>query len=191
VKKKADAERYAIEQAAAAEKAKLMAEADAQKYRIEAMAKAEAERIRLDGLAKAEAEKAKGEAEAEIIRLKGLAEAEAKQKIAEAFERYGQAAILDMIIKMLPEYAKQVASPLANIDKITIVDTGSNSTNGGANRITGYATNLMASLQETLKASTGIDVKQLLENFAVKGNVEPLSTQASEEAAEQRKTAGK
>jgi flotillin len=190
VKKKADAERYAIEQAAAAEKAKLMAEADAQKYRIEAMAKAEAERIRLDGLAKAEAEKAKGEAEAEIIRLKGLAEAEAKQKIAEAFERYGQAAILDMIIKMLPEYAKQVASPLANIDKITIVDTGSNSTNGGANRITGYATNLMASLQETLKASTGIDVKQLLENFAAKGNVEPPSAQASEDAAEQRKTAG-
>ncbi|PDM39726.1 MULTISPECIES: flotillin family protein [unclassified Geobacillus] len=190
VKKKADAERYAIEQAAAAEKTKLMAEAEAQKYRIEAMAKAEAERIRLDGLAKAEAEKAKGEAEAEIIRLKGLAEAEAKQKIAEAFERYGQAAILDMIIKMLPEYAKQVASPLANIDKITIVDTGSNSTNGGANRITGYATNLMASLQETLKASTGIDVKQLLENFAAKGNVEPPSIQESEDAVEQRKTAG-
>jgi flotillin len=190
VKKKADAERYAIEQAAAAEKTKLMAEAEAQKYRIEAMAKAEAERIRLDGLAKAEAEKAKGEAEAEIIRLKGLAEAEAKQKIAEAFERYGQAAILDMLLKMLPEYAKQVASPLSNIDKITIVDTGSSGANGGANRITGYATNLMASLQETLKASTGIDVKELLENFSGKGNGQKSTDQLAEEAAEQRKTAG-
>ena len=29
-----------------------------------------------------------------------------------------------MIVKMLPEYAKQVASPLSNIDKITVVDTG-------------------------------------------------------------------
>ncbi|ALA70731.1 membrane protein [Geobacillus stearothermophilus 10] len=168
VKKKADAERYAIEQKAAAEKAKQIAEADAQKYRVETLAKAEAERIRLDGLAKAEAEKAKGEAEAEIIRLKGLAEAEAKQKIAEAFERYGQAAVLDMIIKMLPEYAKQVASPLSNIEKLTIVDTGSG-VGGGANRVTGYATNLMASLQETLKASTGIDVKQLLENLTASG----------------------
>lgn len=168
VKKKADAERYAIEQKAAAEKAKQIAEADAQKYRVETLAKAEAERVRLDGLAKAEAEKAKGEAEAEIIRLKGLAEAEAKQKIAEAFERYGQAAVLDMIIKMLPEYAKQVASPLANIEKLTIVDTGSGA-GGGANRVTGYATNLMASLQETLKASTGIDVKQLLENLTTSG----------------------
>lgn len=154
VKKKADADRYAVEQAAAAEKAKQMAEADAQKYRIEAMAKAEAEKVRIDGLAKAEAEKAKGEAEAEVIRLKGLAEAEAKQKIAEAFEQYGKAAILDMILKMLPEYAKQVASPLANIDKITIVDTGSSDASGGANRITGYATNLMTTLQESLKASS-------------------------------------
>jgi flotillin len=171
VKKKADADRYSVEQAAAADKAKQMAEAEANKYRIEAMAKAEAERVRLDGLSKAEAQKAQGTAEAEIIRLKGLAEAEAKEKIAEAFEQFGQAAVLDMIIKMLPEYAKQVASPLANIDKITVVDTGGSGENGGANKITGYATNLMAGLQESLKASSGIDVKELIESYAGKANV--------------------
>jgi len=171
VKKKADADRYAVEQAAAADKAKQMAEADANKYRIEAQAKAEAEKIRIDGLAKAEAQRAQGEAEAEIIRLKGLAEATAKEKIAEAFEQFGQAAILDMTLKMLPEYAKQVASPLANIDKITVVDTGGSSADGGANKVTGYATNLMAGLQESLKASSGIDVKQLIENFSGKANV--------------------
>lgn len=53
-----------------------------------------------------------------------MAEAEAKRKIAEAFEQYGQAAMMDMVINMLPEYAKQLASPLSNIDKITVVDTG-------------------------------------------------------------------
>jgi flotillin len=171
VKKKADADRYAVEQSAAADKARQIAEADANKYRIEAMAKAEAEKVRMDGLAKAEAEKAKGESEAEIIRLKGLAEAEAKEKIAEAFEQFGQAAILDMILKMLPEYAKQVAAPLGNIDKITVVDTGGSDANGGANKVTGYATNLMATLQESLKASSGIDVKELIENFSGKANV--------------------
>jgi flotillin len=171
VKKKADADRYSVEQAAAADKSKQMAEAEANKYRIEAMAKADAERIRLDGLAKAESEKAQGQTEAEIIRLKGLAEAEAKEKIAEAFEQFGQAAILDMIIKMLPEYAKQVASPLSNIDKITVVDTGGSGVNGGANKITGYATNLMAGLQESLKATSGIDVKELIETYAGKSNV--------------------
>ncbi|MFC0271155.1 SPFH domain-containing protein [Metabacillus herbersteinensis] len=171
VKKKADADRYAVEQSAEADKRKQMAEADANKYRIEAMAKAEAERVRIDGLAKADAQKAQGETEAEVIRLKGLAEAEAKQKIAEAFEQYGQAAMLDMILKMLPEYAKQVATPLSNIDKITVVDTGGSGENSGANKVTGYATNLMSTLQESLKASSGIDVKELIENFSGKGNV--------------------
>ena len=172
VKKKADADRYAIEQNAAAAKSREMAEADAEKYRIETKAKADAEKVRLDGLAKAESQRAQGESEADVIRLKGLAEAEAKRKIAEAFDIYGQAAVLDMIVRMLPEYAKQIASPLGNIDKITVVDTGSGE-GGGANKVTSYATNLMSTLQETLKASSGIDVKDLLESYAGKGNVTP------------------
>ncbi|MBQ6458326.1 MULTISPECIES: flotillin family protein [Exiguobacterium] len=175
VKKKADADRYSIEQSAAADKARQIAIADAEKYRIEAQAKADAERVRLAGLAEADSERAKGEAEAEIIRLTGLAEAEAKEKIAEAFAQYGQAAILDMVVKMLPDYAKEIASPLGNIDQITVVDTGSGQ-NGGAGKVTGYATDLMASLQQTLKASSGIDMKDLLENFAGKGNVATAPT---------------
>ncbi|OCA86709.1 flotillin family protein [Pradoshia sp. D12] len=170
VKKKADADRYAVEQAASAEKTKQLTEADANQYRIEAMARAEAERVRLDGLAKAEAQRAQGVSEADIIRLKGLAEAEAKQKIAEAFEQFGQAAVMDMMLKMLPEYAREVAKPLSSIDKITIVDTGSGGTGGGANKVTGYATNLMATLQESLKASSGIDMKELIESFAGKNS---------------------
>lgn len=183
VKKKADADRYAVEQAATAEKMKQMAEADAHQYRVEATAKAEAERIRLDGMAKADAERAQGESEAEVIRLKGIAEAEAKQKVAEAFEQFGQAAILDMVLKMLPEYAKQVAAPLGNIDKITVVDTGSGG-EGGANKVTGYATNLMATMQESLKASSGIDVRELLENLSgkhnVRGSIDALSDEIRE-----------
>ncbi|WP_019721462.1 flotillin family protein [Heyndrickxia coagulans] len=165
VKKKADADRYSVEQAAVAEKTKQMAEADAHKYRVEAMAKAEGERVRIDGTAKADAQRAQGESEAEVIRLKGLAEAETKRKIAEAYEQFGQAAVLDMILKVLPEYAKQVAAPLSNIDQITVVDTGSGA-NGGANKITGYATDLMSTLQETLKASSGIDVREMLEGLS-------------------------
>ncbi|WP_426457758.1 SPFH domain-containing protein [Bacillus altitudinis] len=187
VKKKADADRYAVEQSAAAEKAKRLAEADAKKYSIEAMAKAEAEKVRIDGLAKAEADRAKGETEAEVIRLKGLAEAEAKEKIAEAFEQYGQAAILDMIVKMLPEYAKQVSAPLSNIDKITVVDTGGNGEGSGANKVTSYATNLMSSLQESLKASSGIDVKEIIENFSGKGNVKQSIQELTNEIKQPRK----
>lgn len=171
VKKKADADRYAVEQAANAEKLKQITEADAHQYRVEATAKADAERVRLDGQAKADAQRAQGESEAEVIRLKGVAEAEAKRKVAEAFDQFGQAAILDMVLKMLPEYAKEVSAPLSNIDKITVVDTGSNGENSGANKVTGYATNLMSTMQESLKASAGIDVKELLTNLSGKGNV--------------------
>lgn len=185
VKKKADADRYAIEQNAAAAKSREMAEADAEKYRIEARANADAEKVRLDGQAKADSERAQGETEADIIRLKGLAEAEAKRKIAEAFEQYGQAAVLDMIVRMMPEYAKQIASPLANIDKITVVDTGGGE-GGGANKITSYATNLMSTLQETLKASSGIDVKEMLENYSGKGTLRPSLDRISYEMQEKK-----
>ena len=186
VKKKADADRYAVEQAAEAEKRKQIAQADATQYQIESQAKAEAEKVRVDGLAKADAGRAQGESEAEIIRLKGLAEAEAKRKIAEAFAQFGQAATLDMVLKMLPEYAKQVASPLANIDKITVVDTGSDSQNSGANRVTSYATNLMSTMQETLKASAGVDVKELLENLSGKRNIRESLDELTTELKERK-----
>ncbi|MFD1067399.1 flotillin family protein [Oceanobacillus locisalsi] len=182
VKKKADADRYSVEQSAVAEKTREMNTADANQYRIETAAKAEAEKVRVDGLAKADAERAQGESEAEVIRLKGLAEAEAKEKVAQAFEQYGDAAILDMVIKMLPDYAKEVASPLSNIDKITVVDTGSNDANGGANKVSGYATNLISTLQENLKETSGIDIQQLLAG-ASKGNVNRENNQESVSAA--------
>lgn len=189
VKKKADADRYSVEQAAQAQKIKQLAEADANKYRIEAMAKAEADKVRWDGLAKAEAEKANGQAEADIIRLKGLAEAEAKEKIAEAFKQYGQAATLDMILHMLPSYAKEVATPLSNIEKITIVDTGGNGQGGGANKVTGYATDLMSTLQESLKASSGIDIKELIESFAGQKHINPAAEgDSAEEVAASKET---
>ncbi len=154
-------------------KSRELAQADAEKYRIESLAKAEAEKIRLDGMAKADAERAQGETDADIIRLRGLAEAEAKRKIAEAFEYYGQAAVLDMVVRMMPEYAKELASPLGNIDKITVVDTGGGEGGGGANKVTSYATNLMSTLQESLKETSGIDVKELIESYAGKHTLRP------------------
>lgn len=159
VKKKADADRYAVEQAAEAEKAKRMREADAQQYKIEAEAKALAEQKRLEGLAQADAERAKGTAEAEVIRLRGLAEAEAKEKLAEAFQKFGEAAVLDIIVKMLPELAGKIAEPMKAIDKLTVVDTGHGE---GAARVSNYVTSLMATAPEMVKNVSGIDLQQTI-----------------------------
>lgn len=160
VKKKADADRYAKEQEALAQKAKELAEAEADRFRVESLAEAEASKTRLAG-----------QAEAESILARGAAEAEAKQKIADAFKQYGEAAVLSMVMEMLPQLMKEAAQPLGNIDKISVVDTGSGGDNSGANRISNYATNLLASTQETLKETTGLDVKELIENFSKKEQI--------------------
>ncbi|MFP9075472.1 flotillin domain-containing protein, partial [Enterococcus faecalis] len=89
--------------------------------------------------AEAEANKTRlaGQAEAEAALAKGKAEAEAKQKIANAFKEYGEAAVLSMVIDMLPQLMREAAQPLGNIEKISVVDTGSSSgETSGANRVT-------------------------------------------------------
>lgn len=162
VKKKADAERYAVVQAAEAEKSRKVLEADALQYRIEAEAKAQAEQKRLEGYAIADSDRARGTAEADVIRLRGLAEAEAKQKLAEAFNEYGEAAVLDIIVKMLPELAGKIAEPLKSIDNITVVDTGNGE---GANRVSNYVTQLMATAPQMIKQVSGIDVEAMIRNL--------------------------
>ncbi|MDD3268413.1 MAG: flotillin family protein [Syntrophomonadaceae bacterium] len=154
VKKKADADRYAVEQAAEADKARRMREADAIQYRIEAEARANAEQTRLEGTA-----------EAEVIRLRGLAEAEAKQKLAEAFEKFGEAAVLDIIVKMMPELAGKIAEPLRSIENLTVVDTGNGA---GATRVSNYITSLMATLPDMLKGVSGIDLNEIAQRLIQK-----------------------
>ncbi|WP_314060182.1 flotillin family protein [uncultured Vagococcus sp.] len=170
VKKKADADRYAREQEAQASKARDVAEAEAEKFRIEAMAEANASQVRLEG-----------NAEAEAILARGTAEAEAKQKIAEAFKQYGDAAVMSMVIDMLPGLVKEASQPLGNIEKITVVDTGQGGEGSGANRITNYATNLLASSQETLKETTGLDLKEMLQNMAKKNGQNVVNVTESKE----------
>ncbi|MFB1050291.1 flotillin family protein [Paraliobacillus sp. JSM ZJ581] len=163
ISKKAEAERYATEQKAEADKVTRVKQAEA-----------EAAQIRLDG-----------EAEADAIRMKGLAEAEAKEKIADAMAKYGEAAILEMIITMLPEFAARVAEPVASIDKVTVVDN-SNGEGDGATRMSSYVTKLMSQLPETLKDVSGVDLKGMLDQVANKNeqkineNLKPTTTNTPE-----------
>ncbi|KAI4453824.1 flotillin-related [Holotrichia oblita] len=168
VRKKAEADRYSIEQAAEAEKAKQLLEADALQYRIEAEAKGQAEQKRLEGTA-----------EAEIIRLKGTAEAEAKEKLAEAFKKYGHAAVLDIIAKMLPELAGRVAEPLKSIDKLTVVDAGGVE---GAVRVSNYVTALMATAPEMLKNISGLDIEALIKGLVMGTPPAPQEDEKTDES---------
>lgn len=145
IKKKAEAERYAKEQAAEAEL-------------FERQKMAEAERFEKEQEAKAVL--AMGEAEAEAIRLKGEAEAAALDKKAEAMKKYGQAAMVEMVIGALPEMAKAVAEPLNSIDKVTIIDGGSGES--GVGSMTSYVPVALQKTIEAVEATTGFNLLDVM-----------------------------
>ena len=123
VRKQADAEKYAAETKAKAERqvAIEQAEADKEKARLGAeAAKLEAEGIKAKLEAEAAGKKAILLAEADGIKAKALAEAEGIEKKAEAQKKMGEASIVEMIMNALPQVAKEVSAPLANVDNITM-----------------------------------------------------------------------
>lgn len=122
------------------------------------MADKEAEAIRAKGEAEAQAVLAKGRAEAEVLLAKGNAEAEAMRKKADAYKEYGQAAVLDMLVQMAPEVAKQVAAPLSKIDKITIYGGGEKGSLG----VAGNVPQAMSYAFDAMEEATGIDMRDLV-----------------------------
>ncbi len=170
IKKQADAENY--------QAAKV---ADASKYREVASAEARAKAIEMEGEAKAKAKRAEGMAEVEIIRAKGEAEAAAMAKKAEAFKMYNDAAVTQMIIEKLPDIAQAIASPLAKTEKIVIVDNGNGGEAKGAAKVSGYVTDIISQLPETVEALTGMNVLDLLKkNPAIAQEVKPAETNTPE-----------
>jgi flotillin len=129
-KREAEAKAYMAEQEAKALKAK----ADAQKY----AALQEAEGIRAKGEAEAAATQARLSAEAEGIRAKGDAEAEAMDKKSEAFKK-SEFAKLEMVLEMqkavLPQVAKSIADPMAQIGDVKIYGTTGQEIGGISNNV--------------------------------------------------------
>ncbi len=133
--------------------------ADARKYQIKAEAEAEEFRIAAEAKGKSEALKLEGLAEADRIKAKGLAEAEAMTRKAQAWEKYNQAAVLEMYIKALPELARAVSEPLSKVDKIVVVGGDKEL---GTTRITAQVAQVLAQMPEVVKSLTGADIHEFL-----------------------------
>lgn len=146
---------------AEAEKFRKIAEAEAKAEARKKEAEAEAEAIKRKGLAEAETIRAKTEAEAEGIKAKGIAEAEAMEKKAEAYQKYTGAAMAEMIIKVLPDIAAEYAKQFAQIDKITVIQSGNDGQNG-TDKIMGNIPSAMLGLMESMKEVTGIDLQEIV-----------------------------
>jgi flotillin len=135
--------------------------AEIERQRIETLAAAERQRLMSEAEGKASSIRAQGEAEAEIIFKKGEAEAKAMNVKAEAYQEYNQAAVIDKLFASMPEIVKALASPLANVDKITIVSTG-NGDAAGMNKITGDITKIAAQVPALFETLSGMPLSELL-----------------------------
>ena len=163
IKKKAEAEKFARQQNAEAElfERQRKAEADMFERQKEAEAlKIQAEANMYSKSQEAEGIRLVGEAEAKAIEAKGLAEAETMEKKADAMKKYGQAAMMEMVIDKLPEMARAIAEPLAAIDKLTIIDSGNGE--GGVSSIGSNVPSILAKTMETVKETTGLDIVDIM-----------------------------
>lgn len=157
IRKQADAERYAAEQKAQADLVTKQKQSEAELY---------AARKQAEGI------KARGEAEAEAARAKGIAEAEAMDKKAEALKKYGQAALAQQIINVLPDIIAAAAKPIEGIDSINIYSatggtagTGADSSDGAGaptSSISAIAPQSIKAAFDMVKSVTGVDLSDVM-----------------------------
>lgn len=156
VKKPADAKKYETEVQAEANKIKSIKEAEAR-----------AQALKIEAQARADAKLLEAKAEAEAIRAQGEAEAEAKDRLAEAMEKYGEAAMMSMVVERLPEIMAQIAKPMEQIDKITVIDNGSGD---GGSKVSKIVSDVAANGFEVLKDLTGADLGEVVRTIANKNS---------------------
>ena len=161
VQKPADAERYKVETLAAATKFQLETEAAGAASAAKAKGFAQADVVKATGSAEADANKARGLAEASVIEAQGLATAEAMRKKADSFKQYNEAAVIQMIVEILPQLAGKISEPLAKTEKIVIINGGG--PGGGASKLTGDVTQIISQLPPVLESLTGVKFEKLLE----------------------------
>merc|ERR1712008_572307 len=123
---------------------------------------AEAEKYRLETIAEAQRQKTVLDAQPFAIEAKAKAEAEQMAKKADAWNEYGKAALMDMMLKMMPKVASEIAEPLSKAKKIPMISDGSGDI--GAAKLTGEILAIMGSIPETVTKMTGVNIaKQLSE----------------------------
>ena len=82
------------------------------------------------------------------------------EKRAAAFAKYNEAAVLQMLVEVLPQVAREVAAPMAAIDKLTVVSTD------GAGALPKQVTDNLVQTMELLKNTTGVDLQALVGRYA-------------------------
>jgi flotillin len=170
IKRQADAKRYEIETLAAADLKRVENQAQATKTQgladahvKQAQGVAQAEVNKAQGIAQAEIQEAQGLAVAEAQKAQGLAEALAMEKKAEAWRKYNEAAVLQILAPILPEIARAIAEPLSKIDRITLVNTGNG--DSGVARVTSEIAKVITQVPPVVESLTGLNMEKLFDHL--------------------------
>ena len=91
---------------------------------------------------------------------------------AEAYQEFNQAAIVDKLISSMPEIARALAAPLANVDRITVISTG-NGDAAGVNKITGDLTKMAAQIPALFETLSGMPLSELFAKVRTIGDKTP------------------
>ncbi len=144
--------------------ATVLKQAEIERQRIENLAAAEKSRLMIEAEGQAAAIRAQGEAEAAVIFQKGEAEAKAMNVKAEAYQEWNQAAVVDRLISNMADVVRAMSEPLSKVDKITVVSTGSDGA-AGVNKLTGDITKIAAQVPALFEALSGMDMRELMNNI--------------------------
>jgi flotillin len=152
--------------------------AEAHNYQARLQAELEAYKKELDGKGQAALIAARGEAEAQTIKSRGQAEAEALKAKADSYRRYNQAALAEMIVKVLPEIARAVSEPLSKVEKIVMVS--GDGADGGISRLTGQVAQAVAQVPTVVESLTGLNMSRLLESLTSRKQIEATADEDDE-----------
>ncbi len=151
--------------------ATVLKQVEMDKQRIEMLAAAERQRLISEAEGRASALRVQGEAEAEITFKKGEAEARAMNVKAEAYQEWNQAAVVDKLITAMPEMVKAMVAPLAQIDRITVISNDAHA--AGAHKVTGDLTAIASQVPALFEALSGMNLSELLGKVRVIGDKSP------------------
>ena len=157
----------------------------AKKYTTEVSAKAAKQCKILESEAVASEILMIGQAEAEAVKIKSEAEARATSMKAKAYERFGKAAMIGELVTMLPKIASEIARPVTEMNKMTIVATGQGDI--GFKRVTKEIMQIMSEVPEGVNEITGIDLKgEIQDSIRIQDNVENFLRGQSKESVSKK-----
>ncbi len=146
------------------------AEAEEQKYRAEVVVPADAQKqaviLKADGEAEAILKVAEARAKGTQMQLE--AEAKGLREKAEAWNSYGKAAQLNLTLEAIKAVAGEGAKSIGQVkfDKVIALDGGSGGGDSAVNRLMTAAPGALVKFLEQIKAATGIDLGERLQEIA-------------------------